>query len=172
MQGDAWPLGRGDIMRRFTATLVFILLAGASILAVPATAIEQEARQLEAMLVAPCCWSQQVSVHQSEAASQIKSEIRLALNAGQTRQQILDAYVAQYGTRILIQPPARGFNATLYVLPVVALVFSAGSVAWLVRRFTRERAAAAGNPGDRSAAPRGSDPSLESRLDDELEQLD
>jgi cytochrome c-type biogenesis protein CcmH/NrfF len=96
----------------------------------------------------------------------------VALDAGQTRQQILDAYVAQYGTRILIQPPAKGFNATLYVLPVVALVFSAGGVAWMVRRFLHRPApvdADVPSAGPAGAAP---DAALESRLDDELQELD
>lgn len=160
--------------KRYAAALTFFLLAAIPLLAVPSSAIEREARELEAMLVAPCCWSQQVSLHQSEAASQMKTEIRLALNAGQTRQQILDGYVAQYGTRILIQPPARGFGASLYVLPVVAFVFSAGGVAWMVRRFTRrpganDAASSTGPPAIVAGAP---DAALESRLDDELEELD
>lgn len=162
-----------NTLKRYAPALIFFLLAAIPLLAVPSSAIEREARELEAMLVAPCCWSQQVSLHQSEAASQIKTEIRLGLNAGQTRQQILDGYVAQYGTRILIQPPAKGFSATLYVLPVVAFVFSAGGVAWMVRRFTRRPspvdAAALATP---SAIVPPADPALESRLNHDLEELD
>lgn len=144
-------------------------LALATAIPVAATGVEQEAREIEAMLVAPCCWSQQVSIHQSEAAAQIKAEIRTSLTAGRTRQEILDGYVAKYGTRILIQPPAKGFNATLYVLPVVALVFSAGGVAWLVRRFT-----SGARPMEPAREPEPvvqTDEELEARLQDELDDL-
>jgi cytochrome c-type biogenesis protein CcmH len=154
-------------MKRYVTMLGFLLLGALPLLATPSSDLEREARELEQMLVAPCCWSQQVSVHQSEAAYQIKAEVRQALAAGRTRQAILDAYVEQYGMRILIQPPAKGFNASLYVLPVVALVFSAGGVALVVRRFTRRPPA-----GEPLEAPARLDEEREARLDDELEQLD
>jgi cytochrome c-type biogenesis protein CcmH len=144
-------------------------LALATAIPVAATDIQPEAREIEAMLVAPCCWSQQVSIHQSEAAAEIKAEIRASLDAGRTRQEILDAYVAKYGTRILIQPPAEGFNATLYVLPVVALVFSAGGVAWIVRRFT-----SGARPLESAREPEPvvqADAELETRLQDELDDM-
>jgi cytochrome c-type biogenesis protein CcmH/NrfF len=82
--------------------------------------IEREARAIEAMLVAPCCYSQQVSIHESAAADEVRRDVRARLTAGQSRQRILDDYVANYGKRILAVPPARGFDLTLFVTPVVA----------------------------------------------------
>jgi cytochrome c-type biogenesis protein CcmH len=131
---------------------------------------EREARAIETMLVAPCCFSQQVSEHQSEAADEVRRDVRARLAAAQTRQEILDAYVAQYGKRILAEPPARGFDAVLYVLPAVTLVLSAGLLAVVVRRFARARAAPATTGPDGGAAP--PDPDDEARLDDELRDLD
>ncbi|HSL20571.1 MAG TPA: cytochrome c-type biogenesis protein CcmH [Vicinamibacterales bacterium] len=147
-------------------TIVAALLV---FLAAPAVAVdrEAEARAIEAMLVAPCCWSQQVSVHQSEAATRIKTEIREALAAGRARQAILDGYVQQYGTKILVEPPARGFAAWLYVTPVVALVFSAAGVGLLVRKFARRGASA-----ERPQEPPSADVELAARLDEELQDLD
>ena len=77
----------------------------------PGTAVdvEAEARAIDAMLIAPCCFTQQVSVHPSPAAEDVRRDVRARLAAGQTRQQILDTYLARYGTRILAAPPARGF---------------------------------------------------------------
>src|SRR5450759_2307478 len=77
-------------------------------------ALEREAREIDAMLVAPCCFSQQVSVHQSAAAQDVKDDVRRRLAAGETRQQILDAYVTEYGKHILAEPPAEGFDLMLY----------------------------------------------------------
>ena len=75
-------------------------------------ALEREAKLLEAKLMAPCCWAQQVSLHQSPAADEIKQNIRRLLAEGKTSQQILDTYVAEYGdrdplraTRARFQPP-------------------------------------------------------------------
>lgn len=98
--------------------------------------VEQQARELEAMLMAPCCFSQQVSVHQSAAAEEVSEDLRKRLNAGETRDQILQAYVARYGKRILAQPPAEGFDRLLYLFPPLGLVLTAALVVMIVRRFT------------------------------------
>jgi cytochrome c-type biogenesis protein CcmH len=133
----------------------------------PAVDVEAEARAIDAMLIAPCCFTQQVSVHQSPAAGEVRRDVRARLAAGQTRQQILDAYAAQYGTRILAAPPARGFALTLYVVPFVLIIASAGLVAVVVRRFTRQP------PVPTAAVQEGTtSPDDGERLDDELRDLD
>ena len=76
--------------------------------------------------MAPCCWAQQVSLHQSPAADEIKQNIRRLLAEGKTSEQILDSYVAEYGDRILSEPPARGFSRLIYVAPWVFLIGSIG----------------------------------------------
>jgi cytochrome c-type biogenesis protein CcmH len=138
-------------------------------------ALEAEARKLEAALIAPCCWSQQVSVHQSPAADEIKKDVRLRLARGQTHQQILDDYVVQFGTRILAEPPAQGFTRMLYVLPPILLLAGAGLVVILVRRFSSRGAVAAAEPVAAGGSPpqaRASDRSYDDRLEDELSNLD
>jgi cytochrome c-type biogenesis protein CcmH len=131
-------------------------------------ALEREARQLEAKLMAPCCWAQQVSLHQSPAADDIKQTIRKLLAEGKTSEQIIDIYVAQYGDRILAEPPARGFSRLIYVAPWVFLVASVGLVIVVIRRLRAvgpapartERAAA--SPSEAEA----------DRIDEELRNLD
>jgi cytochrome c-type biogenesis protein CcmH len=130
-------------------------------------ALEKEAKAIEALLIAPCCWSQQVSLHQSPAADEIKQAVRRMLSDGQTRQHILDSYVAQYGERILAEPPARGFNLLLYVAP---WVFLAASV-WLVVVVVRKLRAPAAAPAAEAPAATVSDDEAE-RIDDELRKMD
>jgi len=130
--------------------------------------IEREAKLLETKLMAPCCWAQQVSLHQSPAADEIKQHIRRLLAEGKTGQQILDGYVAQYGDRILAEPPARGFSAALYVAPWIFLAGSVGLVVVVVRRMRTSgpglaKAEAAGAPPDEAESE---------RIDEELRNLD
>lgn len=127
--------------------------------------LEAEARALEAALMAPCCYSQQVSVHQSDAAGQVRQDVRARLARGQTRQQILDAYVEAYGKRILAVPPAAGFDLGLYVLPVVLFFASLTGVGLLVRRLAGQHQAAA-------VAASGPASDLDRRIDDALRDLD
>ncbi len=132
-------------------------------------ALERQARRLEAELVAPCCWTQQVSVHQSPAADAIRRDIRRKLAAGLTPQAIRDGYVAEYGERILAEPPARGFSRALYVLPVVLLVLSAAGLAALVRRMARREMPLPAAPAEGAPTPENR---YAERLDEELRDLD
>lgn len=145
--------------------LGFAALILASIVAQPPD-VERDARKIDEALIAPCCFSQQVSVHQSPAADQVRRDVRDRLRAGQTREQILDAYVARYGPQILAQPPAKGIGRSLYVLPVLLLVASGGVVILAIRWFTRRPASPLDN------TPPLTNEAQAARLDDELRDLD
>lgn len=154
--------------------LVVALLTAAPPLSGPA--LEREARQIDTMLIAPCCWNQPVSVHQSPASDEVKREVRALLAAGRSRQEVLDDFASRYGVRILAEPPAVGFTRFLYVLPWVVFGGSALGLTWLVRRMSAKRPAVAGEPAAAGAAPgavAGAPPAdYEQRLDDELRDLD
>src|SRR5512133_4274610 len=106
-----------------------------SVAAVPdPAALEREAKQIERLIIAPCCWTQPVSDHYSAEAEEIRVGIRRLLGEGKTRGQILAVYVARYGERVLSEPPARGFKAGLHVLPWVMLALGGLVVALLVAR--------------------------------------
>jgi len=140
-------------------------------------ALELEAKQIETMLIAPCCWMQQVSLHQSPASDEIKANIRRLLAEHKTRQQILDAYVAEYGDRILAEPPNHGFSSFLYVLPWVFLAVSIGIAVTVVRRLrptvAQSPAVAAGAPGATGPPVASNETEAEAeRLDEELRNLD
>jgi len=156
--------------RMLVVALAAVLLSAPAASAQPAAkpALEQEAKQIETMVIAPCCWSQQVSVHQSPAADEMKKDIRKQLAEGKTRQQILDAYVAQYGEQILAEPPARGFSRTLYILPVLLLVLSAVVLSVVVKRMAGQPAVA-GGPAE---PPPAAKDAYGERLNDELRDLD
>jgi len=155
--------------------LFALLLALTTTVGADQSAVEAEARKIEGQLIAPCCWSQQVSVHQSPAADEVRKDVRARLARGQTRQQILDDYVVQFGTRILAEPPAQGFTRTLYVLPPILLLAGAGLVVILVRRFSSRAAAQVAGPGSTPGSPapgRPADRTYDDRLEDELANLD
>jgi len=151
---------------------------------VKASALEREARQIETMLIAACCWREQVSVHQSEAAEQVKQDIRAMLASGMVRQQVLDAFVQRYGIRILAEPPDRGFARVLYHAPWIVAVASAFGLLVFIKRITRRsvrQASTGGLVGPDESEPAGvedtvggnvADQSCNERLDEELRALD
>ena len=153
-----------------TAPLLVVLIALAVGAPPTGAELERQAREIDAMLVAPCCFSQQVSVHPSGAAQDVKQDVRRRLAAGETQQQILDAYMAQYGKHILAEPRAEGFDVLLYVMPLVMFIASIALVTVVIRRVTRHAPVEAPvGAGARGSAMRAED---EAQLDEELRDLD
>ena len=119
-------------------SLLFAVLVSFTLLTVPAAGqsanTEKEAKAIENLLIAPCCWRQPVAVHESPASVEIRGQIRQMLANGRTRDQILQAYVDSYGDKILSSPPTRGFHLLSYLLPAFALLAGALLVAAFLRR--------------------------------------
>jgi cytochrome c-type biogenesis protein CcmH len=132
-------------------------------------AIELRAKAIEAKIIAPCCWTQPVSQHYSDAASEIRKQIGEMLSAGKSEEQILDYYVAEYGERILASPRARGFNVLVYVLPWAGLAAGIAVVGLVLRRWLSRRALP--GSGEISTAP-ASGAEYDARIEKELRELD
>ncbi len=162
-------------LRPFRILTAFLLATGLMLAAGPAladTPLDKEARAIDAMLIAPCCFSQQVSVHQSAAAEEVRRDVRERLAAGETREKILDAYVARYGARILATPPPEGLNLVLYITPVAVLIGSVGLMAFVIRRFSAVAPAEPEQPGGHRGREMTPSADIEARLEDELLELD
>lgn len=131
---------------------------------------EALAVDLESKLIAPCCWVQTVDQHQSEAADQVKAQIRMLVAQGKGENEILDTFVAQYGDKILASPRARGFNAIVYVLPLLVFLVAASAVTVLAMRWRRRPAPVAPSVTATPGPP--VDQALQARLEDELSHFD
>ncbi len=103
----------------------------------PSDPNEAEARVIENMLIANCCWRSPVSEHYSGAADQIRTEVREMLGKGMKRQEILDYYVAQHGDRILSAPPKKGIHLMSYLLPIAALIIGGIGVTAFFRKHRK-----------------------------------
>lgn len=107
-----------------------------------------------------------LAVAQSPQAEAERNFIRHLIAEGQTKAQIEQALVAQYGESVLGKPPANGFNLTVYILPPAIVLVGVAVLAFALPRWRRRARAAA---DDRAAAP---GPALDSadarRLDEEL----
>jgi cytochrome c-type biogenesis protein CcmH len=125
-----------------------------------------KAREIEDQLIAPCCWSQPVSQHDSEVSQQIRDEVSKMLAAGKSRDEILDFFVARYGERILVTPRAKGFNTLVYILPWAALPIGAWILVLLIRKLRSSAPSPAPAP---SPMP---DSRYDSVIEKEMRELD
>jgi len=133
----------------FTGGTTAVLFCTLTAFAAAPKQAADEAREIEDHLIAPCCWSQPVSQHDSEIAQQIRNEVSSMVAAGKSRDEILDFYVARYGERILVTPRAKGFNALVYVLPWAALPLGAWILVLLLKKLRAPAAAPAALPDSR-----------------------
>lgn len=97
-------------------------------------ALEAHAKALENELIAPCCWRQPLSDHNSGAAVEMKSEIRRLLSEGKTSDEILSHFTDQHGVRILSTPPASGFGLLSYLAPWLALILGAAVIVLFLKK--------------------------------------
>jgi cytochrome c-type biogenesis protein CcmH len=125
---------------------------------------EEKIRRIEDSLIAPCCWNQPISQHYSAISEQMRKEVREMAEAGKSRDEILDHYVAIYGERILAAPRPKGFNRLAYILPYTALLMGGVVLVAVLRKRLR--------PVTESTAPEKSDSDYDDVIEKELNELD
>ena len=76
-------------------------------------------------------------------AEPAREKILGLLNQGKSEQQILDAFVQEYGLKILTKPPAEGFFLWGWVTPWIGLGAGAVLFWWVVRKLRDKRPTAA-----------------------------
>jgi len=135
--------------QRIPAFLVVLFCSWAVLLADLTPEQRVQAKEIENLIIAPCCWRQPVSDHFSPQSDEIREQIAQMVASGMTKDQILQKYVAEYGTRILSKPPAKGFGSLAYFLPVIFLALGAGVAVLVIRRL---KPAVAGTPEEPSSA--------------------
>jgi cytochrome c-type biogenesis protein CcmH/NrfF len=102
-------------------------------------------------------------------ADTARERVRAKMKAGETRDQILADWVTEYGTDAVTVPPNTGAFRVVWLLPVVGIVIGGLGLARMVRRWRRPEAAVAG--AAKAPETQGAD-AYDSRLDDELKDLD
>jgi cytochrome c-type biogenesis protein CcmH len=73
-------------------------------------------------LYCPVCENIPLDVCPTQACAQWRALIKEKLIAGWSKDEIKQYFVDQYGDRVLAQPPARGLNWLVYILPPVVFV--------------------------------------------------
>jgi cytochrome c-type biogenesis protein CcmH/NrfF len=64
------------------------------------------------------------------------AELRTAINAGMTDQQILDSFVAKYGATVLAAPTKTGFNLVAWIAPFAVFLAALLGTILLVRHWS------------------------------------
>jgi cytochrome c-type biogenesis protein CcmH len=130
------------------------------------------ASRLEGRIMAPCCWNQTIDIHGSEAAYDLRREIRKRLKAGESADAIEASLVARFGPKILAVPDSSPLGSLATVL---SLAFGGAGVAgyFMLKRWSRAGKAGgpAGKKSAKAAAADAKSDALDERLDRELSEI-
>ncbi len=101
---------------------------------------EQQARigRLERAVLAPCCYAEPVAIHQSEIALKMRLEIAKWVISGKSDQEILGAYVQEYGAKVLVDPRTIPAWWTPWI-PWLTVVFGVAVVFLILKRWRSNR---------------------------------
>ena len=101
------------------------------------TPSEDEVNRIAKNLYCPVCENIPLDVCESDACAQWRDQVREKLTEGWSEQQIYDFFELQYGERVLAEPPRRGLNWLIYLVPPIALLAGAMLLYRLLRSSTR-----------------------------------
>ncbi len=105
-----------------------------------------------------------------ETAEEARDKIREKLRVGETRDQIIAEYAAEFGTEAMAVPPNHGALRVIWMLPVAGIGLGAFGLARVMRRWR--------SPGDGQTPVEGAPlakverDAYDTRIDDELKDLD
>ncbi len=92
--------------------------------------------------------------------------IEQKLAQGQSEEQIIQFFVAQYGEQVLASPPKRGFNLTAWITPFAAILVGGGIIYISVKKWVWQ-----GRQSPTTAEAEEGDEEYQRRLDKELEEF-
>jgi cytochrome c-type biogenesis protein CcmF len=127
------------------------------------------------------CGRQVLSECACGTAHAMRHKIQQLIDGGASDEQVIDYELQTYpGQSALVVPLDKGFNRVAWLLPISALLFAAGGLVVMARKWTyaariaRERGASAPAVASTGAAaqPTGPRDEYEDKLDDELDELD
>ena len=101
------------------ALAMLIMIGVGVVLAQAPTPSDNDVNAVARELYCPVCENIPLDVCPTTACAQWRELIRLKLAQGQSKEQIKQYFVTQYGDRVLAEPPRSGLNWLAYGIPPV-----------------------------------------------------
>lgn len=98
------------------------------------------------------CQNETIAASSADLAVDLKNQIRIKLNEGQSQKQILDFMVQRYGDFVLYRPPLKTTTVLLWLGPFTLLAIAVLMMVLNVRRRRRSAQPAALSDADTAKA--------------------
>ncbi len=83
--------------------------------------LDAKTHEIASLLRCPVCQGMSVADSPAEMAVNMKHQVTALLARGYTQEQILAYFERSYGQFVLLNPPFKGVNTLVWVLPILAL---------------------------------------------------
>ena len=117
----------------------FFFVPNSAVSAQESTPSDDDVNRIAGELYCPVCENVPLDECPTEACEQWRDLIRQQLAEGRTEQEIKKFFVEQYGDRVLGEPPRRGLNWLLYILPPLVIVMGLILLILKLRRPTENK---------------------------------
>ncbi|MDW7754379.1 MAG: cytochrome c-type biogenesis protein CcmH [Brevefilum sp.] len=97
---------------------------------------DDDVNRIAKQLYCPVCENVPLDECTTEACQQWRDLIRQQLSDGWTEDEILAYFVAQFGDKVLGEPPRRGLNWVLYLIPPLVILTG---IILLINRLRRPK---------------------------------
>lgn len=144
------------MIRRLLLVCLVVLLAA------PALAGALTVRDVAREVRCPTC-NTPLDVSNAPVAQDMKAYIQDKIDAGWSKQRIIDGLVDEFGTQVLATPPKSGFDLIAWIVPALAVALGLAAIPVIARTWTRR-----GPPGPAEGAGIAITDEERRRLDEEL----
>ncbi|MGH2992368.1 MAG: cytochrome c-type biogenesis protein [Solirubrobacterales bacterium] len=153
-------------MRRLAAVISILLAAAAA--ATPAAAAEPRASltDIEDEVMCPICGTP-LNLAAAPQAERQRAYIRRLIARGETKDEIKDALVREYGPEVLATPDSEGIDLAAWIVPIGGVLVAAVAVFIGLRRWRRRP-----DENDERGDGQEPDPSDSERLRSDLARYD
>jgi cytochrome c-type biogenesis protein CcmH len=130
-------------MMRLALILIAALLSAPAFTAdVAEDPLERQVMDISKDLRCAVCQNQPVSESNADLARDMRAIIREQLEAGKSREEIVDYFVQRYGDYVLMKPPFDYLGALLWIAPPLLLLFLGGFALTYIRSRIHQPASA------------------------------
>lgn len=126
--------------------------------------IEKDVSEISKELMCPVCRGQTVAESNSALANDFREIIRKKLEAGESKEQILNYFIERYGESVLASPPARGIRLIVWITPLLAIIIGF----FILSKFIKSKNITSEN---KEQMPEGKDDYLK-KVDNEINKLE
>lgn len=96
--------------------------------------LDQVTEEMAKEMRCPVCQGLSIADSRAESALAMKQEVRELLAEGYSREQVMAYFERSFGEFVRLEPKAEGFNLTVWIAPLLALVLGFGVVVRHLRR--------------------------------------